>query len=70
MVYNELYQHQRNFRVIDNLKDRIQQQMTETLNKNDNEEDIVDQDVSHFSTEENFPDLKKVIKLPKSSLQL
>ena len=43
--------------------------MTEALNKNDNEEDVVDPDVWHFSTEENFPDLKKGIKLPKSPLQ-
>ena len=43
--------------------------MTEALNKNDNEEDVVDPDISHFSTEENFPDLKKGIKLPKSPLQ-
>ena len=61
--------HQRNCRVIDDLEDELQQQMTEALNKNDNEEDVVDPDVSHFSTEENFPDLKKGIKLPKSPLQ-
>ena len=61
--------HQRNCRVIDNLEDELQQQMTEALNKNDNEEDVVDPDVSHFSTEENFPDLKKGIKLPKLPLQ-
>ena len=43
--------------------------MTEVLNTNDDEEDLVLPNNSYFNTEENFPDLKQGIKLPKSSLQ-
>ena len=56
--------HQRSCRVIDNFKDELQQQMTEALN-NDNHED----DISTLNIHENFPDLKRGIKLLKSPLQ-
>ena len=39
--------------------------MTEVLNTNDNEEDLVHPDNSYFGAEKNFPDLKQEIKLPK-----
>jgi hypothetical protein len=46
--------------------------MTEALN-NDNHEDNTDPvnpEISPSNTQENFPDLKRGIKLPKSPLQM
>ena len=66
-----LKMHQRSCRVIDDLEDELQQQMTEALN-DDNHEDNTDPanpEISPSNTEENFPDLKRGIKLPKSPLQ-
>ena len=66
-----LKMHQQSCRVIDDLEDELQQQMTETLN-NDNHEDNIDPvnpDISTLNILENFPDLKRGIKLPKSPLQ-
>ena len=63
--------HQRSCRVIDDLEDELQQQMTEALN-NDSQEDNIDPvnpDISTLNIQESFPDLKRGIKLPKSPLQ-
>ena len=59
-------------RVIDDLEDELQQQMTEALNDNNHEDnpDPVNPEISTLNTQENFPDLKRGIKLPKSPLQL
>jgi hypothetical protein len=63
--------HQRSCRVIDDLEDELQQQMTEALNDDNHEDntDPVNPEISPSNTEENFPDLKRGIKLPKSPLQ-
>ena len=67
-----LKMHQRSCRVIDNLEDELQQQMAEACDDHSNEENV-DQAISpeNLSTncQENFPDLMKGIKLPKSPLQ-
>ena len=67
-----LKMHQRSCRVIDNLEDKLQQQMAEACDDHSNEENV-DQAISpeNLSTncQENFPDLMKGIKLPKSPLQ-
>ena len=55
----------------DDLEDELQQQMREALN-NDSQEDNMDPvnpDISTLNIQENFPDLKRGIKLPKSPLQ-
>ena len=66
-----LKMHQRSCRVIDNLEDELQQQMAEACDDHSNEENV-DQAISpeNLSTncQENFPDLMKGIKLPKSPL--
>ena len=41
-----LKMQQRNCRVVDNIQDELQQQMTEVLNTNNNEEDLVHPDNS------------------------
>ncbi|CAB4003112.1 Hypothetical predicted protein [Paramuricea clavata] len=66
-----LKMHQRSCRVIDDLEDELQQQMSEVLNEHQNEDNVdsVNPEISHINTQENFPDLKKGIKLPKSPLQ-
>jgi hypothetical protein len=65
-----LKMHQRSCRVIDDLEDELQQQMTEALNDDNHEDntDPVNPEISPLNTQENFPDLKR-IKLPKSPLQ-
>ena len=66
-----LKMHQRSCRVIDDLENELQQQMTEALN-NDSQEDNIDPvnpDISTLNIQENFSDLKRGIKLPKSPLQ-
>ena len=62
---------QRSCRVIDDLEDELQQQMSEVLTEHQNEDnvDTVTPEISPINTQENFPDLKKGIKLPKSPLQ-
>ena len=54
-----------------NLEDELQQQMSEVLTEHQNEDnvDTVNPEISPINTQENFPDLKKGIKLPKSPLQ-
>ena len=66
-----LKMHQRSCRVIDDLEDELQQQMTEALNDDNHEDntDPVNPEISPLNTQENFPDLKRGIKLPKSPLQ-
>ena len=66
-----LKMHQRSCRVIDDLEDELQQQMSEVLTEHQNEDnvDTVNPEISPINTQENFPDLKKGIKLPKSPLQ-
>ena len=57
--------------VIDDLEDELQQQMSEVLTEHQNEDNVdsVNPEISPTNTQENFPDLKKGIKLPKSPLQ-
>ena len=66
-----LKMHQRSCRVIDDLEDELQQQMSEALNDDNHEDntDPVNPEISPLNTQENFPDLKRGIKLPKSPLQ-
>ena len=66
-----LKMHQRSCRVIDDLEDELQQQMTEALNDDNHEDntDPVNPEISPLNTQENFPDFKRGIKLPKSPLQ-
>ena len=62
--------HQRSCRVIDGLEDELKQQMTEALN-NDNHEnniDLVNPDISTLNIQENFRDLRRGMKQPKSPL--
>jgi hypothetical protein len=63
--------HQRSCRVIDDLEDELQQQMTEALNEHHNEDNVdpVNPELSSVNSQENFPGIKKGIKLPKSPLQ-
>ena len=67
-----LKMHQRSCRVIDNLEDELQQQMAEACDDHSDGENV-DQAISpenlSINCQENFPDLKKGIKLPKSPLQ-
>ena len=65
-----LKMHQRSCRVIDNLEDKLQQ-MAEVFNDHHNEDNVdqVTPQNSSINYQENFPDLKKGIKLPKSSSQ-
>ena len=62
--------HQRSCRVIDDLEEELQQQMTEALNEHheDNVEPV-NPELSSANTQENFPGIKKGIKLPKLPLQ-
>ena len=66
-----LKMHQRSCRVIDDLEDELQQQMTEALNEHHNEDNVdpVNPELSSVNSQENFPGIKKGIKLPKSPLQ-
>ena len=66
-----LKMHQRSCRVIDDLEDELQQQMTEALNEHHNEDNVdpVNPELSSVNTQENFPGIKTGIKLPKSPLQ-
>ena len=66
-----LKMHQRSCRVIEDLEDDLQQQMAEVLTEHQNEdnEEQVNPDISASSMQENFPHLKKGIKLPKTPLQ-
>ena len=56
-----LKMHQRSCRVIDDLEDELQQQMSEVLTEHQNEDnvDTVNPEISPINTQENFPDLKK-----------
>ena len=66
-----LKMHQRSCRVIDDLEDELQQQMTEALNEHQNEDNVdpVNPELSSVNSQENLPGIKKGIKLPKSPLQ-
>lgn len=67
-----LKMHQRSCKVIDDLEDELQQQMTDALNEHQTDEDNVEQtgpEIPSLIRQENFPVLKKGIKLPKSPLQ-
>ncbi len=63
--------HQRSCRIIDDLEDELQQQMTEILSEQENEDNIdqVNQENASVNIQETVPDLRKGIKLPKSPLQ-
>ena len=63
--------HQRSCRVIDDMEEELQQQMTDALNDKGYEDSVqsVENVVSSLNSEESYPDLKKGIKLPKSPLQ-
>ena len=66
-----LKMHQCSCRVIDDLEDELQEQMTEALNSHQNEDDAdpVNHEIPPLNTQENFPELKRGIKLSKSPLQ-
>ena len=66
-----LKMHQRSCRIIDDLEDELQQQMTEILSEQENEDNIdqVNQENASVNIQETVPDLRKGIKLPKSPLQ-
>ena len=66
-----LKMHQRSCKVIDDMDEELQQQMTDALNKQICEDNIqsVEDVVSSLNSQETFPDLKKGIKLSKSPLQ-
>ena len=67
-----LKMHQRSCRIIDDLEDELQQQMTEILSDDQENEDNIDQldhKNSSINIQENVPDLREGIKLPKSPLQ-
>jgi hypothetical protein len=66
-----LKMHQRSCKVIDDMEEELQQQMTDALNEqicDDNAQSAEDA-VPSLNAQEIFPDLKKGIKLPKSPLQ-
>ena len=62
-----LKMHQRSCRVIDDLEQEIQEEMAELLIEQN--EDIVHSDTSPVANQEDFPLLKKGIKLPRSPSQ-
>ena len=66
-----LKMHQRSCRVIEDLQDELQQQMTDSLNQQENDSDtnLENLETSTVDHKNNFPSLKKGIKLPKSPLQ-
>ena len=59
--------HQRCCRVIDDLEQEIQEEMTELLTEQN--EDITESEASPVNSQEDFPDLRKGIKLPRSPSQ-
>ncbi len=63
--------HQRSCRVIDDLEDELQQQMTEALNEHHNEDNVdsANPEFSSVNAHESFPSIKKGTKLTKSPLQ-
>jgi hypothetical protein len=66
-----LKMHQRSCKVIDDMEEELQQQMTDALSEqicDDNVQSAEDA-VPSLNAQEIFPDLKKGIKLPKSPLQ-
>ena len=66
-----LKMHQRSCRVIDDMEEELQQQMTDALNDQVYEDSVqsVENVAPSLNSEESYPDLKKGIKLPKSPLQ-
>ena len=63
--------HQRSCRVIDDMQNELQQQMTVALNNQVYEDSVqsVENVIPRLNSEEGYPGLKKGIKLPKSPLQ-
>ena len=63
--------HQCSCKVIEDMDEELQQQMTDALNEQVCEDNVqsVEDVLSSLSSQETFPDLKKGIKLPKSPLQ-
>ena len=63
-----LKMHQRSCRIIDDLEDELKQQMTEILSDQENEENIdqLEHENLSINIQEDVPDLRKGIKLPKS----
>ena len=59
--------HQRCCRVIDDLEQEIQEEMTELLTEQN--EDIIEPDAPPVNSQEDFPDFRKGIKLPRSPSQ-
>ena len=66
-----LKMHQRSCRIIDDLEDELKQQMTEILSDQENEENIdqLEHENLSINIQEDVPDLRKGIRLPKSPLQ-
>ena len=66
-----LKMHQRNCKVIDDMEEELQQQMTDALNEQicDDNVQSAENAVPSLNAQEIFPNLKKGIKLPKSPLQ-
>ena len=66
-----LKMHQRSCRIIDDLEDELKQQMTEILSDQEDEENIdqLEHENLSINIQEDVPDLRKGIKLPKSPLQ-
>ena len=62
-----LKMHQRCCRVIDDLEQEIQEEMTELLTEQN--EDIIESNAPPVNSQEDFPDLRKGIKLPTSPSQ-
>ena len=66
-----LKMHQRSCKIIDDLEDELQQQMTEILSEEENEDSIDKENHENLpvNAQENVPELRKGIKLSKSPLQ-
>ena len=66
-----LKMHQRSCKVIDDMQEELQQQMTDALNDQicDDNVQSVEDTFSRLNAQETLPDLKRGIKLPKSPLQ-
>ena len=66
-----LKMHQRSCRIINDFEDELQQQVTEILSEEENKDNIdkVNHENLSVNAQENVPELRKGIKLPKSPLQ-
>ena len=63
--------HQRSYKVIEDMDEELQQQITDALNEQICEDNVqsVEDVVSSLNFQETFSDLKKGIKLPESPLE-